>query len=141
MVNIFVFGGSVSARRITHEYSIHDVTTTWTEVNLVSPVHNTVGSTIETNIFLHFKLCERRNSECTCVFKVLVFAKIMPGLQLSLYTRERLRALMSEDSTVKHAMTELGKEGCGHAGKLFGPINMQSRSGQPTKLTERVQEP
>ena len=37
VVNIFVFGGSVSARWITYEYSIDDVTATWIEVNLVSP--------------------------------------------------------------------------------------------------------
>ena len=37
VVNIFVFGGSVSARRITCEYSIDDVTATWIEVNLASP--------------------------------------------------------------------------------------------------------
>ena len=61
-------------------------------------------------ISLYFKLCQRRNSECTRVVKVPVFAKVMHGFQLSLYVRERLRALMSEDSTVKHAMTELGKE-------------------------------
>ena len=32
VVNIFVFGGSVSAQRITYEYSINDVTATWIEV-------------------------------------------------------------------------------------------------------------
>ena len=37
VVNIFVFGGSVSARQITYEHSIDDVTATWIEVNLVSP--------------------------------------------------------------------------------------------------------
>ena len=38
VVSIFVFGGSASARRITYEYSIDDVTATWIEVNLVSPL-------------------------------------------------------------------------------------------------------
>ena len=97
---------------------------------------------------LYFKLCERRNSECMRVFKVPVFAKVMPRLQLSLYARERLRALMSEDSTVKHAMTELGKEGIRPSrqtvwrfwvhyrrNKTTKPL---PRSGRPTKLTERV---
>ena len=37
VVNIFVFGGSVSVQQITYEYSIDDVTATWIEVNLVSP--------------------------------------------------------------------------------------------------------
>ena len=37
VVNIFVFGGSVSARRIAYGYSIDDVTATWIEVNLISP--------------------------------------------------------------------------------------------------------
>ena len=37
VVNIFVFGGSVSARRVTYGYSIGDVTATWIEVNLASP--------------------------------------------------------------------------------------------------------
>ena len=37
VVNVFVFGGSVSARQITYEHSIDDVTATWIEVNLVSP--------------------------------------------------------------------------------------------------------
>ena len=55
-------------------------------------VHDTVGSTIETGISLHFKLCERRNSECTRVFKVPVFAKVMPGVQLR-YTLEKGSAL------------------------------------------------
>ena len=36
-VNTFVFIGSVSAQRITYEYSIDDVTATWIVVNLVSP--------------------------------------------------------------------------------------------------------
>ena len=79
-----------------------------------------------------------------------MFAKVMPGFQLSLYARERLRALMSEDSTVKHAMTELGKEGirpCRQTvwrfwvhyrrNKTTKPL---PRNGQPTKLTERVLE-
>ena len=108
---------------------------------------------VETNnpgISLYFELCERRNSECTRVFKVPVFAKVMPGLQLSLYARERLCALMSEDSTVKHAMTELGKEGiwpCRQTvwrfwvhyrrNKTTKPL---PRSGRSTKLTERVHE-
>ena len=43
LVNIFVFGGSVSARRITYEYSIDDVTATRIEVNLVSPILNTAS--------------------------------------------------------------------------------------------------
>ena len=79
-----------------------------------------------------------------------MFAKVMPGFQLSLYAREWLRALMSEDSTVKHAMTELGKEGirpCRQTvwrfwvhyrrNKTTKPL---PRNGQPTKLTERVLE-
>ena len=74
----------------------------------------------------------------------------MPGFQLSLYARERFRALMSEDSTVKHAMTELGKEGirpCRQTvwrfwvhyrrNKTTKPL---PRNGRPTKLTERVLE-
>ena len=56
--------------------------------------YGTVGSTTS-RISLYFKLCERRNSECTRVVKVPVFAKVMPGFQLSLYARERLRTLMS----------------------------------------------
>ena len=57
---------------------------------------------------------------------------------------------MSEDSTVKHAVTELGKEGvrpCRQTvwrfwvhyrrNKTTKPL---PRSGRPTKLTERVQE-
>ena len=39
VVNIFVFGGSVSARWITYEYSIDDVTATWIEVIPVSPMY------------------------------------------------------------------------------------------------------
>ena len=79
-----------------------------------------------------------------------MFAKVMPGFQLSLYARERLRALMSEDSTVKHAMTELGKEGirpCRQTvwrfwvryrrNKTTKPL---PRNGRPTKLTESVLE-
>ena len=62
-------------------------------------------------ISLYFKLCEKRNSEGKRVFKVSMFAEVMPWFQLSLCAQERLHALMSEDSTVKHAMTELGKEG------------------------------
>ena len=74
----------------------------------------------------------------------------MPGFQLSLYTRERLRALMSENSTVKHAMTELGKEGirpCRQTVWRFWvhyrrnkTIKPLPRNGRPTKLTERVLE-
>ena len=37
VVNIFIFGGSVSLRWTTYEYLIDDVTATWIEVNLVSP--------------------------------------------------------------------------------------------------------
>ena len=44
VVNTFVFGGSVSARRITYGYSIDDVTTTWIVVNLASPMFQTVCS-------------------------------------------------------------------------------------------------
>ena len=113
-------------------------------------IHNIIGSTIKTTISLHLKLRERRNRECTHVFKVPVFAKVMPGVQLLLYAQERLHALMWEDSTVKHAMTELGKEGiqpCRQTvwrfwvhyrrNKTTKPL---PRSSRPTKLTERVQE-
>ena len=37
VVDIFVFGGSVSAQRITYECSMDDVTATWIRVSLVSP--------------------------------------------------------------------------------------------------------
>ena len=82
--------------------------------------------------------------------KVPVFAKVVPGFQLSLYARERLHALMSEDSTVKHTMTELGKEDirpCRQTvwrfwvhyrrNKTSKPLPRNSR---PTKLMERVLE-
>ena len=75
-----------------------------------------------------------------------MFAKVMPGFQLSLYAQERLHALMSEDSTVKHTMTELGKEGIRSSrqtvwrfwvhyrrNKTTKPL---PRNGGPTKLTE-----
>ena len=39
-MNTLVFGGSVSARRITYEYSIDDVTATWIVVNSASPYAN-----------------------------------------------------------------------------------------------------
>ena len=79
-----------------------------------------------------------------------MFAKVTPGFQLSLYARERLRALMSEDSTVKHTMTELGKEGirpCRQTVWRFWVHYRRNkttktlpRNGRPTKLTERILE-
>ena len=58
VVNVLIFGGSVSVRRITYEYSIDDVTVTWIEVNLVSPILHTYVRTYIARIDPSFKaLC------------------------------------------------------------------------------------
>ena len=71
VVKILIFSGSVSARQITYEYSIDDVTATWIEVNLVSPILHTYVRTYIARIDPSFKASrlsarQLHNVYCAC---------------------------------------------------------------------------
>lgn len=73
----------------------------------------------------------------------------MPGLKFCAICLRKVHALLLEDATVKHTITELEKRVYVHAGKLCGDFdhyrrhkttNPLPRSGQLSKFMERIQD-